>query len=376
MILKRGFLPIYRAAQMVPSTIDVAKRTVDVIFSTGVGTQEFDYYSWESYLQILSLDPAHCDLSILNSGKAPLLDSHNRYSSADTIGRVIRAWLVPGEARATVWFSEVEPLAEQIFQKVIEGSVNAVSLGGRIRKFQITKKEGQLDEWLAVDWYAYELSFCPIGKDGGAGVVRSDQGVELYRADFGDMTLCEWENAMPPEDNKKEASEKNLQAKLKELTGQDSEEAQFGVLRAMKHSHERVPELLSTRAAAEVSQTADATTKATDAKTKARAEVVMAVDAAIREFRASASERDVLLASGGVDGERIEGLRAELAARHPILRTYAAPSNLNATPGAQVTMPEPAVMLSAEEREVSRRLGLEEDETAKEKARQRKVQAR
>src|SRR5690606_18889467 len=107
------------------------------------------------------------DLSRLEGG-APLLDSHRQYSLDGVIGVVERAWINGGEARAIVRFSEREEV-EPIWRDVQTGIIRNVSVGYAVRKFEITREDGKLPVYRAVDWQPMEISLVPIGADAGSG---------------------------------------------------------------------------------------------------------------------------------------------------------------------------------------------------------------
>jgi hypothetical protein len=171
------------------STVDIEARTAEVVWSTGAGVERMDFWTGKHFIEELSLDPAHVDLKRLNAG-APLLNSHLRSDIGDVLGVVEKAWLEGKEARATVRFStrqEVEP----ILRDVQAGIIRNVSVGYRVRKYEIEEREGQLPIYRAVSWTPMEVSLVPIGADGAAGV-RSGEGASsscqfIQRREEGEM---------------------------------------------------------------------------------------------------------------------------------------------------------------------------------------------
>ncbi|MGE0650266.1 MAG: prohead protease/major capsid protein fusion protein [Alphaproteobacteria bacterium] len=167
-------LPLQTRAEVriEPATVDVEARTVELVWSTGAAVRRRDLWTGKRYDEVLSLDPAHVDLSRLNGG-APLLNSHGMYDLADVIGVVERAWIArsangASEGRAVVRFSdraEVEP----VWRDVQAGILHNVSVGYQVRAFEITEEEGKTPVWRAVDWQPMELSAVPVGADAGAG---------------------------------------------------------------------------------------------------------------------------------------------------------------------------------------------------------------
>lgn len=167
-IERRLDLPMQtRAASVAPASLDEARRTVELVWSTGARVRRYSWWRDEAFEEELSLDPEHVDLSRLEGG-APLLDSHRQYSLDGVIGVVERAWIDGGEARAIVRFSEREEV-EPIWRDVQTGIIRNVSVGYAVRKFEITREDGKLPVYRAVDWQPMEISLVPIGADAGSG---------------------------------------------------------------------------------------------------------------------------------------------------------------------------------------------------------------
>ncbi len=153
-------------------SIDVEKRTVELIWTTGAPVLRGFY---EPFYEVLSLDPKHVDMKRLNSGTAPLLNSHNGYDLGGVIGVVESAQLEAKRGTATVRFAKAEddPEADQIFRKVVDKIIRNVSVGYRIHKMEkVEGGEGKIPTMRAVRWEPYEISMTAIGADAGA-VTRS-----------------------------------------------------------------------------------------------------------------------------------------------------------------------------------------------------------
>lgn len=159
-------------ASIVPGSIDVEKRTVDLIWSTGAKVLRGFF---NPFFEELSMKPAHVRMERLKSGKAPLLNTHRSGSVDDVIGVVEKASLKKGEGFATVRFSE-EPTADSIFRKVVERIVTNVSVGYETFKAEEVRPKTadpggeQIPTFRAIDWEPFELSMVPIGADAGASV--------------------------------------------------------------------------------------------------------------------------------------------------------------------------------------------------------------
>lgn len=168
--------------RLMPDTVVAEARTIEVLWSTGAAVRRRDPWSGRVYEEILSLDPAHVDLSRLNGG-APLLNAHDAFDLEDVIGVVERAWIARENGayvgRATVRFSDRADV-EPIWQDVRGGIIRNVSVGYAVRAYEIREEEGTVPVWTAVDWQPLELSAVPIGADGAAGF-RSQPSPTLCR---------------------------------------------------------------------------------------------------------------------------------------------------------------------------------------------------
>lgn len=163
-------LPTFgRAADVAPSSVNEAARTVDVVFSTGAAVERMDWWTGQRYIEKLSMNPKAVRLDRLNSG-APLLDSHGGYSVRDQLGSVVAgsAAIVQKEGRARVRFSR-RPEIAGVWQDVIDGHVRNVSVGYRVYKFEEEKgADDKLPIRTAIDWEPYEISMVPMPADAKA----------------------------------------------------------------------------------------------------------------------------------------------------------------------------------------------------------------
>jgi hypothetical protein len=80
-------------ADIAPDSIDEAKRTVELIWTTGEKGLRSPWFS-EPYYEELSLDPAHVRMKRMESGNCPLLAVHDQSSLDAVIGVIERGWLV------------------------------------------------------------------------------------------------------------------------------------------------------------------------------------------------------------------------------------------------------------------------------------------
>lgn len=151
------------------ATVDDKNRTVELTFaSANSDVLRFDWDSGRRFYERLSLDPKHVRMERLQSGAAPLLDSHSGYSLTNVIGVVESASIDAKRGTASVRFSkraEVEPFFQDVKDKIIRN----VSVGYRVHRFEeLADMRDGMTVRLAVDWEPFEISMVPIGADAGA----------------------------------------------------------------------------------------------------------------------------------------------------------------------------------------------------------------
>lgn len=160
-------------ADVVPASYDAEKRTVEVTWTTGARVKR-GY--WEPYHEELSLKPQHVRMDRLQSGAAPLLNSHRAYDMTDVVGVVENAKLSGKSGTATVRFAR-SPEGDAAMALVADGIMKNVSVGYRVHKLvKVEDGEDKVPVYRAEDWEPFEISLVPIGADAGA-VVRSAGGM-------------------------------------------------------------------------------------------------------------------------------------------------------------------------------------------------------
>jgi len=148
-------------------TVDEAARTIELVWSTGAAVPRVNYRTGERFMEVLSLDPEHCDLTRLNNG-APVLNTHGQYDLSQVMGVVERAAIDGTQGTATVRFSD-RPDVEPYWSDIKNSIIRNVSVGYAVRKYEVTHEEGAMPTYRAIDWMPMELSMVPIGADAGAG---------------------------------------------------------------------------------------------------------------------------------------------------------------------------------------------------------------
>lgn len=165
MIIQKAEIPeiVQRKLSIQPGTVNADMRMVDVVLATGATIQTFSLAEWKPINERLSMDPSHVRQERMARG-LPLLNAHKRDDLEDQIGKVINLRFEDGQLVGTLLFSKRESVAA-IFQDVQDGIYDSVSVGYRVYVYEVTKREGQMDDYLAVDWEPMEGSMVPVPAD-------------------------------------------------------------------------------------------------------------------------------------------------------------------------------------------------------------------
>lgn len=169
------------------NTFNEADRTVEVTFATETPVRSYD---WEigRFIEVLSCDPLHVDLTRLKSG-APVLDNHDRYSATRkaVVGVVEDAWVTDGECRAKIRFSNSEDDTD-LMNKVKDGIVTGISAGYDVFAYELTRAvgENELPTYKAINWMPTEISFVPVQADINSRVRSAEE--DSHEATVSDVT--------------------------------------------------------------------------------------------------------------------------------------------------------------------------------------------
>jgi len=164
-------------ARMAPSTWDEQTREVDIVWTTGADVQRRDWATGSVYLERLAVEGA--DLTRMNAG-APLLDSHDSWSTRSVIGVVVEgsARVEDGRGVARVRLSAAESAVDAV-TKITEGTLRNISVGYAVREWKIDKGgKGQPEVRTATAWEPMEVSIVPIPADAGAQVRAADTAAQ------------------------------------------------------------------------------------------------------------------------------------------------------------------------------------------------------
>ena len=144
------------------ATINVEKRTVDVVFATETPVLRRNWDIGE-YNEVLVCEKANVRMDRLNAG-APVLDNHDRSSVTVQLGVVESATIGKGEGRATLRFSKREDV-EGVWQDVQDGILRGVSVGYNVYSAELTETKGTLPTARCIDWEPFEISLAPVPAD-------------------------------------------------------------------------------------------------------------------------------------------------------------------------------------------------------------------
>ncbi len=170
--IERKNLPLQtRLASLEDNQAETADRVFNVIFTTGAIVRRYNIFADETYDEELVVNSTSLRLERLNSGAAPVLDTHSDFA-LDNIKGVV----VGGSARIEkgLGFASLKidggAENESVIRKIRDGIIRNVSVGYRVHRYEVTRNEDAVPLYRAVDWEPYEISLVPIGADAGAGI--------------------------------------------------------------------------------------------------------------------------------------------------------------------------------------------------------------
>jgi hypothetical protein len=165
-----------------PATVDVEKRTVEVVFTTGQSGRRYDELTDTEYMEELDVSRNSILTERLDKGLS-VIDSHRRYDGIDGVFGITEGYEIDEtahELRGVVRFAS-DPVSDVKFQKVREGILRHVSLGYSVFEYtpQLREEKG-LPVYMATRWSPNELSFVPVSFETNNGVVRNDPNPEFF----------------------------------------------------------------------------------------------------------------------------------------------------------------------------------------------------
>lgn len=155
--------------------VDTDSRTVELSFSS-----ETPYGRWFGD-EILCHDEECINLERFNNGLGTVLFNHDRDA---VVGHVEKVWLEDNRGKALVRF-DTDEQSETIFQKVQSGTLQGVSVGYAIYRYEVLEDEdtkstnGRFNgpAYVVTDWEPLEISIVSVPADPTVGVGRSAEEI-------------------------------------------------------------------------------------------------------------------------------------------------------------------------------------------------------
>ncbi len=177
---------VVRRSVQAPSSYDPETRTFTAVIATTTPVTRSDGYG-ESYSEILSISPKSIRLARLQTGSAPLLNSHRSASLTDRIGVVTDVRIEGGQLVATARLSpraDVDPIAADF----AAGTSPNVSVGYLVHsRKETTAADGQ-SVVTVTDWEPIELSLVAIPADPKTHIRSHQKGQSNMDEDLIDDT--------------------------------------------------------------------------------------------------------------------------------------------------------------------------------------------
>lgn len=173
--------------------VDTDSRTVELSFSS-----ETPYGRWFGD-EILCHDEECINLERFNNGLGTALFNHDRDA---VVGHIEKVWIEDNRGKALVRFDEDEQ-SETIFQKVQSGTLQGVSVGYSIKRYEVLDDKDSVssngrfkgpDTYVVTDWEPLEISIVSVPADPTVGVGRSAE--EIHTS----IDTQEEEKSMDPKD--------------------------------------------------------------------------------------------------------------------------------------------------------------------------------
>lgn len=212
----------YFRAQFDKESIDVDKRTVDVVFAT---ERQVCMYNWDIglFYEVLPCNDLNGDISRLNSG-APLCDTHDTSSVRSGLGVVSKGWFDNGVGRATVRFSkraDVEP----VWQDVQDGIITGVSVGYNVYEYEEVGVKDNLPLVRANKWEATEISLALVQADIDSAIGRAKGNEDKHEITF--ISNNKNSNTMTAEEKAALKAERTRSAQIVKLCRAANVSAEF-----------------------------------------------------------------------------------------------------------------------------------------------------
>nr|DAU65320.1 MAG TPA: major capsid protein [Bacteriophage sp.] len=207
--------------------VDTDSRTVELSFSS-----ETPYGRWFGD-EILCHDEECINLERFNNGLGTVLFNHDRDA---VVGHIEKVWLEDNRGKALVRF-DTDEQSETIFQKVQSGTLQGVSVGYAINRYEVLEDEdtkstnGRFNgpAYVVTDWEPLEISIVSVPADPTVGVGRSAEEIHT--------------SIDTQEDNTRMDQEKNLEVQEVKSEPVETGITQEDLQKAMEQERKRTSEI-------------------------------------------------------------------------------------------------------------------------------------
>ena len=208
--------------------VDTDSRTVELTFSS-----ETPFGRWFGD-EILCHDEECINLERFNNGLGTVLFNHDRDA---VVGHIEKVWLEDNRGKALVRF-DTDEQSETIFQKVQSGTLQGVSVGYAINRYEVLEDEdtkstnGRFNgpAYVVTDWEPLEISIVSVPADPTVGVGRSAEEIHTSIDTQGDNTRMDHE-------------EKTLEVQEEKSTPVETGITQADLQKAMEQERKRTSEI-------------------------------------------------------------------------------------------------------------------------------------
>lgn len=207
--------------------VDTDSRTVELSFSS-----ETPYGRWFGD-EILCHDEECINLERFSNGLGTVLFNHDRDA---VVGHIEKVWLEDNRGKALVRF-DTDDQSETIFQKVQSGTLQGVSVGYAIYRYEVLEDEdtkstnGRFNgpAYVVTDWEPLEISIVSVPADPTVGVGRSAEEIHT--------------SIDTQEDNTRMDQEKTLEVQEVKSTPVETGITQEDLQKAMEQERKRTSEI-------------------------------------------------------------------------------------------------------------------------------------
>lgn len=207
--------------------VDTDSRTVELSFSS-----ETPYGRWFGD-EILCHDEECINLERFNNGLGTVLFNHDRDA---VVGHIEKVWIEDNRGKALVRF-DTDEQSETIFQKVQSGTLQGVSVGYAINRYEVLEDEDTKSTngrftgpaYVVTDWEPLEISIVSVPADPTVGVGRSAEEIHT--------------SIDTQEDNTRMDQEKNLEVQEVKAEPVNTGLTQEDLQKAMEQERKRTSEI-------------------------------------------------------------------------------------------------------------------------------------